>query len=221
MVHSTACPGVPAKNFLKSWNSYRPNEKQVCVHAFIDNTGIYQTLPFAMKGWHAGGSANSTHIGFEICEPYSYADKEYFNIVKSYAVDFVAYLCNQYKIPVKSVIDHQEGHKMGIASNHADIKHWWVKYHNYTMNDFRQDVLSAVVKQQSESEVECMTKDELRVFIEETVKSMGIGENPSTWASSLVEQAKEAGITDGSNPQRLATREEVMIMALRASQNTK
>lgn len=221
IVHSTACPGVPAKNFLKSWNSFHPNNRQVCVHAFIDDTGIYQTLPFTMKGWHAGGAANSTYIGFEICEPYNYDAKEYFNIVKSYAIDFVAYLCITYQIPVKSVIDHQEGYKLGLASNHSDIAHWWVKYHNYNMNDFRQDVLSTIVKQQTESEVERMTKDELRVFIEETVKSMGIGQTPSTWASSLVADSVAAGITDGSNPKRLATREEVMIMALRASQNNK
>ena len=28
----------------------------------------YQTLPWDHRGWHAGGSANNTHIGFEICE---------------------------------------------------------------------------------------------------------------------------------------------------------
>ena len=28
----------------------------------------YQTLPWDHRGWHAGGSANDTHLSFEICE---------------------------------------------------------------------------------------------------------------------------------------------------------
>ena len=62
-----------------------------------------------------------------------------------------------------------------------------------------------------------MTKDELKVFIEETVKNMGKGEVASTWAEPLVEQAKDLGITDGSNPLSIPTRQEVMIMAMRAA----
>ena len=59
MVHSTACPGVKAKNFLMSWNMPKPNGNSVCVHAFLDDTGIYQTLPWNYQGWHAGGNANN------------------------------------------------------------------------------------------------------------------------------------------------------------------
>lgn len=63
-----------------------------------------------------------------------------------------------------------------------------------------------------------MTKEELKKFIEETVQNMGAGQPASTWAAPLVEEAKEMGITDGSNPQGLATRQEVAIMAMRAAQ---
>ena len=55
----------------------RPGLKK-CVHAFIGKfadgeVGVVQTLPWDRKGWHSGSgskavSANSTHIGFEICE---------------------------------------------------------------------------------------------------------------------------------------------------------
>ena len=46
---------------------------RVCVHAFIgkladSSIATYQTLPWNYRGWHAGGKANDTHIGFEICE---------------------------------------------------------------------------------------------------------------------------------------------------------
>ena len=63
-----------------------------------------------------------------------------------------------------------------------------------------------------------MTEAELKSFIEKTVREMGNGEPASTWAAPLVEEAKSMGITDGSNPQGLATRQEVAIMAMRAAQ---
>ena len=66
-----------------------------------------------------------------------------------------------------------------------------------------------------------MTKDELKKFIEETVKQIGVGEPADAWAKEQVESAKGLGITDGSNPKRLATREEVMIMAKRAAEINK
>jgi hypothetical protein len=37
-------------------------------------------LPWDHRGWHAGGSANNTHIGFEICED-GLTDSKYFNAV--------------------------------------------------------------------------------------------------------------------------------------------
>ena len=63
-----------------------------------------------------------------------------------------------------------------------------------------------------------MTETELKSFIEKTVREMGSGQPASTWAAPLVEEAKSMGITDGSNPQGLATRQEVAIMAMRAAQ---
>jgi len=159
MVHSTAAPGVMAKNFISSWNTAKPDGREVCVHAFIDNTGVYQTLPFDMVGWHSGGgllgSANYRgYIGFEICEPRNLSDKQYFNTVKDLAVQFVAYLCRTYGIPPEKpfVISHKEGHQLGIASNHEDIDHWWPKYHNYTMDDFRAEVKNLLLGSVSEDD---------------------------------------------------------------------
>lgn len=63
-----------------------------------------------------------------------------------------------------------------------------------------------------------MTEAELKSFIEKTVREMGANQPASTWAAPLVEEAKSMGITDGSNPQGLATRQEVAIMAMRAAQ---
>ncbi|MCL2709210.1 MAG: peptidoglycan recognition protein family protein, partial [Defluviitaleaceae bacterium] len=124
--------------------------RQVCVHAFIGRladgrVASYQTLPWEMRGWHAGsganGSANETHIGFEICEAALY-DAAYFGEAYAEAVGLCAHLCQIFGIdPEKqgAVISHSEGFASGIASNHADVMHWF-PVHGKDMDAFRHEV---------------------------------------------------------------------------------
>lgn len=156
MVHATATPGVMAATWFLRWNkSYKAGEinRQVCVHAFVDNEGAWQYLPWNHRGWHAGGNANNTHIGIEMCEPSGHWYKNgstmvnydpekqaaYFAAVYRNTVELVVMLCKKYGLTEKNVIDHAEGHQLGIASNHADTKHWFPK-HGKSMDDFRRDV---------------------------------------------------------------------------------
>jgi hypothetical protein len=91
-----------------------------------------------MRGWHAGGAANNTHISFEICED-ALDDADYLGAVYEAAAELCAYLCKQYAIAPEAIICHSEGCAMGIASNHADVMHWFPRYRK-TMDDFRQTV---------------------------------------------------------------------------------
>ncbi|NMB33712.1 MAG: amidase [Clostridium sp.] len=136
--------GLLGKNqYNNHWNQDKPDGRQVCVHAFIGkledgSIATYQTLPWNHRGWHAGGKANDTHIGFEICED-NLMDATYFNKVYSEAVELCVYLCKEYNLKEKNVICHSEGHKHGIASNHADVMHWFPKQKK-SMDTFRADV---------------------------------------------------------------------------------
>ena len=156
MVHSTGANNPNLKRYVgpddgllgksqynNHWNQDKPGGISVCVHAFIGKLadgGIatYQTLPWNMRGWHAGGSANDTHIGFEICED-GLTDPAYFSAVYKEAVEFCVYLCKQYGLTEKDIICHSEGYKRGIASNHDDVMHWWPK-HGKSMDSFRAEV---------------------------------------------------------------------------------
>lgn len=114
-----------------------------CVHGFIgkDKNGdirTYQTLPWNHRGWHAGGSANNSYIGVEICED-DLKDPIYFKLVYREAVELFAHLCKKFGLSPKDVIDHSEGRKRGIASNHGDVMHWFPK-HGKSMDTFRRDV---------------------------------------------------------------------------------
>ena len=156
MVHSTGAnnpwlkryvgpdDGLLGKNqYNNHWNTHHPGGREVCVHGFIGkladgSIATYQTLPWDHRGWHAGGSANNTHIGFEICED-GLTDATYFAKVYKEAVELCVYLCKQYGLTEKDIICHSEGYRKGVASNHGDVMHWFPK-HGKSMDTFRADV---------------------------------------------------------------------------------
>ena len=156
MVHSTGANNPSLKRYVgpndgllgqnkynNHWNQDRPGGRQVCVHAFIGrladgSIATYQTLPWNHRGWHAGGSANNTHIGFEICED-GLTDSTYFSQVYREAVELCVHLCKEFGLTEQNIICHSEGYKQGIASNHGDVMHWFPK-HGKSMDTFRADV---------------------------------------------------------------------------------
>lgn len=143
MVHSTACPNVPASNFAKAWNTATPSGREVCVHAFCDDKQVIQTLPWNYRGWHCAGSGNNNMIGVEMCEPKDYSDKTYFDKAIKNMIELYAYLCKEFGLSPSSIISHKEGHAKGVASNHGDPDHWW-KNVGYTMDNFRRDVQNCI-----------------------------------------------------------------------------
>lgn len=54
-------------------------------------------------------------------------------------MDLCVYLCELYGLTEQDIICHCEGHDLGIASNHADVLHWWPK-HGMNMDTFRAAV---------------------------------------------------------------------------------
>ncbi|MCL2194487.1 MAG: N-acetylmuramoyl-L-alanine amidase [Oscillospiraceae bacterium] len=161
MVHSTGANNPKLSRYVgpddsllgknpnnNHWNTAKPDGRDICPHGFIGqladgSVATYQVLPWNHRGWHAGngtkGSANSTHIGFEICED-GLTDAKYLGAVYQEAAELCAMLCRMYKLdPMASgvLIGHSEGYKLGIASNHADPAHWFTK-HGKTMDDFRK-----------------------------------------------------------------------------------
>jgi N-acetylmuramoyl-L-alanine amidase CwlA len=164
MLHSIGVGQPKATVLINSRN--KSSFKSACVHAFIDgNTGdVYQTLPWNHRGWHGGGSSNNTHVGVEMCEPaqIKYTGGANFIVTdvnaakavvkRTYesAVELFAHLCKEYNLnPLGDgvIVGHAEGHKRGIASNHADPEHLWRGLRlPYTMDGFRKDVKAAMSK---------------------------------------------------------------------------
>ena len=202
MVHSTGANNPHLKRYVwpddgklganvyrNHWNQARPDGRQVCVHAFIGrladgSIATYQTLPWNYRAWHSGGTANNTHISFEICED-GLTDASYFSAVYKEAVELCVHLCKLYGLSEKDILCHSEGYKQGIASNHADVMHWFPK-HGKTMDTFRVDVKKLL--NEEDKSAEPAKKKYYRVQIGAyTVKAN---------AEAQLAKAKKAGFTD-------------------------
>ena len=232
MVHSTGVAQPDPEVFCRLWN--RPGV-EACVHAFVAESRILQTLPWNWRGWHAGtgqkGSANNTHISFECCEPAGHTyqggtmvgydvekNEGYFQAIYENAVGLCAKLCREYRLnPLEPgvLLCHREGFQQGIASNHADVLHWWPK-HGVTMDDFRQAVQR---RQRAEEEEEIMTQEQFNTMLEEALRQRGL-EAPGTWSRDARAWAEREALVTGDTDQErryrgLATREETVQMLYR------
>jgi len=205
MVHSTGAnnpnlkryvspdDGLLGKNqYNNHWNQDKPDGRQVCVHGFIGkladgSIATYQTLPWNHRGWHAGGSANDTHIGFEICED-GLTDASYFSAVYKEAVELCVYLCKHYEMTEKDIICHSEGNKLGIASNHGDVMHWFPK-HGKSMDTFRADVKAGLAATEAPAPV---TPTAPKKYYRVQVGAYSVKSN----ADTMLAKIKAAGFTD-------------------------
>lgn len=240
MVHSTGANNPYLKRYVQPddgllgqnlngnhWNQPYPEGKAVCVHAFIgrlaDGTvAAYQTLPWDYRGWHSGrgkyGSANDMgYLGFEICED-SLADRIYFNKVYREAVELTAYLCARFALdPLQdgTVLCHAEGAQRGIASNHGDVLHWFPK-HGKSMDDFRRDVAAQCGKEEQldmtiEEMIQQMTPEQAyRLAQKAELHSKDLPEPAWSRKEGHWQRAEEAGLIDGTAPERPMRRDEVI-----------
>lgn len=205
MLHSIGTPQPSAAALARYFGQYQPGGQSVCVHAFVQADGtVYQTLPWEMRGWHCGGAANGTHIGVEMTEPdvsMPYAESAE-QITGTYrtAVALFAQLCEMYSLdPLADgvIIGHAEGHRHGVASNHADPELLWNTYGmGYTMDGFRRDVYAEMHKNDEEDD-------------EDMIRYNTIEEVP-TWAREEAQRLIDRGALQGGTDGRLDLSEDML-----------
>ena len=206
MLHSIGVPQPNAAVMARSYNQHQPGGQSVCVHGFIQRDGTYyQTLPYTMRAWHCGGSANSTHIGIEMTEPASItytggaswrdldpaATEAHVRGTYAAAVELFAQLCKQYALdPLEDgvIISHAEGAARGVASAHADPTHLWRAF-GLTMDGFRADVAAKMAAGNTDEEDDMVRYDRL--------------EDVPTWAQDTVRTLIDAGALQGDDQGRL------------------
>ena len=207
MLHSVGTPQPSAAVFARSFNQYQPGGASVCVHAFVQADGtVYQTLPWETIAWHCGGSANSTHIGVEMTEPsagmtYAEAAEQIAGTYRT-AVELFAALCKQYGLdPAQDgvIIGHAEGHRRGVASNHADPELLWRTYDmGYTMDGFRRDVAEAMNENDDKED-------------DDMIRYTTIDDVPG-WARSTIKEMMDAGLIAGTGGGNLGLSDDMLRM---------
>lgn len=121
-----------------------------------------QALPWNYAPWGCAGgalgSANNTHIQFEMCED-ALNDKAYFEKCYREGVELTAYLCKLYGInpkgmtrvgsaTVPTILCHYDAYTYGVGSGHYDVYNWFNIY-GKTMDDVRNDVAKLLEQEET------------------------------------------------------------------------
>ena len=135
--------------------------------------GTVQTMPWNFRPWGCGsgskGSCNNGWIQFEICED-ALKDKKYAEAVYKEAVNLTAYLCKMYNINPKGYVTingtkiptitcHGDAGKLGFASDHVDINHWFPSLLKKDMSNVRNEVSKLVKGKIETAEVQPATTE--------------------------------------------------------------
>lgn len=191
---------------LQAWG-YDPNGidgifgggTKTAVIAFQKAVGLSVDGTVGLNTLHALQRRTGSYMAYNVNE-----NQAYFEDVYRKAVFTCAYVLKQLgtsKIDKNTICSHAEGHMMGIASNHADVGHWWPK-HGKSMDDFRADVKTY------------METGKLPYSVESTLDNPE--ENNKTQAQIEFEQAWDKacdmGVFDGSNPDGNVTRNQLAVV---------
>lgn len=181
VVHSTAANNTSVKRYVQPvsgqdkydeirsdlgvnqyGNHWNRSGVSKCVHAFIGKNAAgdivtYETLPHYICCWGCGSGSKGSYnynptpcIQFEICED-SRNNVTYFNAVMKEAMEYCAYICALYDIPVDRVVSHNEAGKMKMAGSSSDIEHWLTLY-GHDMKWFRAGVQALLCENEEKPE---------------------------------------------------------------------
>ena len=128
----------------------------------------------------------------------------YFTNVYNKAVWLFAEILKRVGGNANEILSHAEGYKKGIASNHADVGHWF-PMHGKSMNDFRKDVAIAMgvyVPNDSNSDKNSDKNNDNKNNVS----------NVADWAKEAWDKATNLKIIDGTRPTDYITRQEVVVI---------
>ena len=103
-------------------------------------------------------------------------------------MELCVYLCKQYGLTEKNIICHSEGYKLGIASNHGDVMHWFPK-HGKSMDTFRAAVKVGLAATEAPVPVSPTTP---KKYYRVQVGAYSVKSN----ADAMLARIKAAGFTD-------------------------
>lgn len=201
-IHSTANLKSMAMN-ERNWLVNPLNKSGASWNICVDEVEAIISIPLDEKSNHSGSSVgNTTSIGIEICES---GDRE--KTLKN-AIEVTAYVLKKFNLTYRDLKQHYDWNKKNCPRILRDTGRWeW--FVNEVRKEMEEEVmLNELVKEYGEENV--------KKAIRKLVESVNDDGKESEWATKEFEEAKKLGITDGTNPEMFATRQEVAIMVKRA-----
>jgi N-acetylmuramoyl-L-alanine amidase len=129
VVHSTADPGAAAQNIRDYFNNHP--DAEASTHAVIDWNSIIEMIPEDEIAWHAGPTANSQYLSFEMCEPATDDPdrNNKFQEVWNRAVWYCAKTCVKYGWNTNdNIFSHNGISKTYHETNHTDPYGYFAAY---------------------------------------------------------------------------------------------
>lgn len=117
--------------------SFGPNT-EAAVKKFQSDNGLTSDGIVGMATFYKLRNRTDSYMNYDAVEA-----SDFFNAVYDNAVVLFGFLCNYMGAKPETILCHSEGNKAGVASNHADVLHWF-PLHGKSMTDFRNDVAKYV-----------------------------------------------------------------------------
>jgi len=164
------------------------NNNQVSFHYAIDDKEIVQGIPENRNAWHAGDGANGqgNRKGLSIEICYSKSGGPRFIEAEKLAAKFIAFKLKEKDWGIDKVKKHQDF--SGKYCPHRTLDIGWQRFLDMVKSEL----------------------DKLKGADKVTDKN-----TPSAWAKEAWKWAKKEGITDGTDPKGIVTREQLTTMLYR------
>lgn len=169
------------------------NNNEVSYHFAIDGDEVVQGIPLNKNAWHCGdgakGTGNRKSIGVEIC--YSKSGGERYKKAEQQSIKFIAQLLYERKWGVDKVKKHADWARKNCPHRILDEGRW-------------DSFIKAI-----DSELKALSTPI-------TKPAVANNNEPDQWAKVAADWCVKEGITDGTNPKNIITRQEVWTMIYRA-----
>jgi len=212
VLHYTANNGDTAKG---NCSYFSGANRSASAHFFCDESSIWQSVLEGDTAWHCGTSGtykhptcrNANSIGIEMCSRKDSSGKYYIKPeTVANARQLTLYLMEKYGIPADRVIRHYDVTGKTCPEPWVRVSADWTSFIENLKEDDDMD----------QTKFNQMFATAMDTYLAEQNKK-----DTSTWGKDELAAAKTAGITDGTSPQGLVTREQAAIMAHRAAQGVK
>ena len=213
-IHYTANNGDTAYN---NTQYFKTEYRGASANYFVDENEIWQCVRDEDIAWHCGAEVyynncrNENSIGIEMCSR-KYDNGAYYfkdETIKN-TIELVKYLMKLYNIPIENVVRHYDVTRKVCPRPYVNNVALWNDFKSQLLIKEPEDIMTNLINQYG------------KIIVKSGLSNLCDAElnknNTADWAKEEIKEAIEAGITDGSRPGAIATREEVILMNYRSKE---